>query len=140
MKTILAAVDGSEPALRGVAQAAKLAKAIGAKLELVYVSFPTLLPPSVYATAIKQIEAAEAEWAKQVLTAAERSIAETGVEVVKTRRTGAPAEELSDLAEREDVWGVAIGARGHNAVSRVMLGSVTDRLVHICKKPVLVIR
>jgi nucleotide-binding universal stress UspA family protein len=140
MKTVLAAVDGSAPSLKGVFHAAQLARALGAKLELVYVSFPNLLPPSVYAKALTQIEAAEAEWAKQVLDGAERSVADSGVECVKTRCTGGPAEEISDLAKRDDVWGVVIGAVGHNAFSRVMLGSVTDRLVHISPKPVLVIR
>jgi nucleotide-binding universal stress UspA family protein len=140
MKTVLAAVDGSTPALKGVSRAAQLAKALGAKLELVYVTFPNLLPPHVYAKTIAQIDAAETEWAKKLLDAAERSIADQGVECVKTRRTGAPAEAIADLAERDDVWGVVIGATGHNAVSRVMLGSVADRLVHICRKPVLVVR
>jgi nucleotide-binding universal stress UspA family protein len=35
---------------------------------------------------------------------------------------------------------VVIGARGHNPLARVMLGSVADRLVHVCTKPVLVVR
>jgi nucleotide-binding universal stress UspA family protein len=140
MKTVLAAVDGSPAALKGVVFAGQIAKALRAKLELVYVSFPNLLPPHVYAKTIAQIEVAEAAWAKKVLDAAERSVAELGVECVKTRLTGGPAEEIAELAERADVWGAVIGAVGHNAVSRVMLGSIADRLVHICSKPVVVVR
>lgn len=55
MKTVLAAVDGSPPALKGVWWAAQLAKALGARLELVYVTFPNLLPPHAYAKVIAQI-------------------------------------------------------------------------------------
>jgi len=33
---------------------------------------------------------------------------------------------------------VVVGSRGRAAVARVLLGSVTDRLVHISTKPVLV--
>jgi nucleotide-binding universal stress UspA family protein len=140
MKTVLAAVDGSLPALKGVAFAAQLARAIGAGVELVYVSFPNLLPMSVYAVAIHEIEAAELEHAKQVFAAAERSIADAGVTVKKTRLVGAPADAIADRAEATDVWGAVIGAKGHNAVARMMLGSVADRLAHICSKPVVVVR
>jgi nucleotide-binding universal stress UspA family protein len=54
--------------------------------------------------------------------------------------TGSPAEAIADLALEEHVWGVAIGAKGHGALGRVLLGSTADRLVHICHKPVLVVR
>ncbi len=40
----------------------------------------------------------------------------------------------------EGVWGVVVGAKGHNMASRVLLGSVADRLTHICSKPVTVVR
>ncbi len=35
---------------------------------------------------------------------------------------------------------VVVGSKGRGAVSRMLVGSVTDRLVHISKKPVLVVR
>ncbi|MBK7857851.1 MAG: universal stress protein [Archangiaceae bacterium] len=140
MKTILAATDGSTPALKGVLWAAQLARALGHRLELVYVSFPNLLPPHAYPKAAAEIDARETEWANQVLDTAARSVADLNVECVKTRRTGGPAEVLAELAERDDVWGVVIGAVGHSAASRVLLGSITDRLLHICSKPVLVVR
>ncbi|MBK7859888.1 MAG: universal stress protein [Archangiaceae bacterium] len=140
MKTVLVAVDGSEPALRGVVHAAEVARAVGATLELVYVSFPDLLPPQTYARLIAELKLAESRKAEQIFVAAERSIAEQGLRCARTHRTGGAAEEIATLAEREDVWAVVVGARGHNALSRVLLGSVADRLVHICPKPVLVVR
>jgi nucleotide-binding universal stress UspA family protein len=138
--TVLAACDGSEPSLKGVAFAAGLAKALGASLELVYVSFPSMLPMNVYATAVREIEAAELQHAKTVFDAAERSVADVGVAVKRTRLIGAPADAIADRAAAPDVWGVVIGARGHNAVTRVMLGSVADRLAHICPKPAIIVR
>ena len=140
MKRIMAAVDGSEPSLKGVRWAAELAKTMGGALELVYVSFPNLLPPTVYERTIKDIEEAETAHAHEVLSRAEQRIADLGLKVVKTRGTGGPADVLADLAGAEDVWGLVIGAKGHGAVSRALLGSIADRLVHICTKPVVVIR
>ena len=139
MKTILVAVDGSEPSLKGVGMAAELARSLGARLELVYVIPPVLLPPTVYADTIKKIEEGATQHGQQLLLTASRAVP-PGVEHQTVLLNGAPAEALADLSLADRVWGLVIGARGHNAVSRVLLGSVADRLVHICKKPVLVVR
>ena len=46
----------------------------------------------------------------------------------------------AQLAEDEGFDLVVVGCRGRNAVARMFLGAVADRLVHVCKKPVLVVR
>ena len=140
MKRILVAVDGSPHTLKGVRWAAELAGPLGLAVALVYVSFPNLLPPTVYAQTIADIEVAEAAHAAKVLREARESIADVKVQVLETRGTGGPAEVIADLAAADGVWGVVVGAKGHGAVSRVMLGSIADRLVHICPKPIVVIR
>jgi nucleotide-binding universal stress UspA family protein len=140
MRTILVAVDGSEHALKGVRAAIELAKAMGLGLELVSVLKPILLPPSVYAEAIQKVEEGNRLIAEDALAAAAKVAAEVGVSAQRTLLHGAPAEAIADLADAERVWGVVIGAKGHNPLSRVMLGSVADRLVHVCRKPVLVVR
>jgi nucleotide-binding universal stress UspA family protein len=139
MQTILVAVDGSPHSLKGVQEASRLAKALGARLELAYVLPPILLSESVYADTIKKIDAGNREEAQKIFTAALAAVA-PGIETGTALLNGAPAEALADLAQADRVWGVVIGAKGHSAVSRVLLGSVTDRLVHICHKPVLVVR
>ena len=140
MQSILVAVDGSPHSLKGVREAAQLAKALAARLELVNVLPPILLSPSVYAETIAKVEEGNRQAANEVLQAAKKVAAEAGVEADTVMISGAPAEALADLAQAERVWGVVIGARGHGAVQRVLLGSITDRLVHICSKPVLVVR
>jgi len=32
-----------------------------------------------------------------------------------------------------------VGSRGRGAVTRVLLGSTSDRLINICEKPVLIV-
>lgn len=140
MKTILVAVDGSEPSLKGARMAVPLAKAVGARVELVYVIPPVLLPPSVYGDTIARLEESNQVVAKEILAKAAASVAEVGGESDSVMVHGAPAEAIADLAQAERVWGIVVGAKGHNVVARVLLGSTTDRLVHICAKPVLVVR
>lgn len=139
-QSILVAVDGSPHSLKGAKEAARIAKALGAKLELAYVLPPILLAETVYADTIKKIDEANRAAAEDVFAKAREAIAGAGVESSTVMLNGAPAEALADLAQADRVWGVVIGAKGHSAVSRMLLGSVTDRLVHICTKPVLVVR
>jgi len=140
MKTILVAVDGSEPSLKGVHAAVELGRGLGARLELVYVIPPVLLPPATYAETIKKLEEGNAAAAQEALEKARAIVAGAGLECDLITLHGAPAESLADLAQAERVWGVVIGAKGHNALARVLLGSTADRLMHICSKPVLVVR
>lgn len=140
MQSILVAVDGSPHSLKGVREAAVLAKALPARLELVNVLPPILLAPSVYAETIAKVEEGNRQAASELLEVARKAAAELGVEADTAMVTGAPAEAIAELATADRVWGVVLGAHGHSAVKRVLLGSVTDRLVHICSKPVLVIR
>ena len=67
----------------------------------------------------------------------------TGASLTEVRTIeleGPAAERIADLAENDGYDLVVVGSRGRNVVARVFLGSVADRLVHICKKSVLVAR
>jgi nucleotide-binding universal stress UspA family protein len=140
MTSLVIAVDGSAPSLKGVEHGCALAKAMGFEVELVCVSPPVLLPPAAYADTIAKIEEANALQANETLARAEKIAASFGVKSSRVVLNGAPAEAIADLALASRVWGVVVGAKGHSALSRVMLGSVADRLVHISSKPVLVVR
>lgn len=140
MKKILVAVDGSEPALHCVRMAAQLAHSTQAVLRLAYVSPPNLLPPHVYAEVIDKLDQQEKKFSAEILKAAASEAKALGAESEQITVTGAAAEALADLADDPSVWMVAVGSRGRGAVSRVLLGSVADRLVHVCRKPVLVVR
>ena len=141
MKSILVAVDGSAASNRGITEAAAIAKGLGYSLELVNVLPPVLLAPGVYAEAIAKVEEGNREAAQKTLAAAKQVALDAGVKADTVMLTGgSPAESIAELAAADRVWGVVIGAKGHGAMSRVLLGSVTDRLVHISHKPVLVVR
>ena len=78
---------------------------------------------------------AREEWLKKL------KIAPTAVGSEVENALPSPVKFRGEYVKNDDrFWGIVIGAKGHNALSRVMLGSVSDRLVHICAKPVLVIR
>lgn len=50
-----------------------------------------------------------------------------------------PAHEIADLAREAGSDLIVVGTRGHSAITGLMLGSVTQRLLHIAPCPVLVV-
>ncbi|MGC3998724.1 MAG: universal stress protein [Anaeromyxobacter sp.] len=139
IKRILVAVDGSEAALKAARMAAELAGKLGAKLTLVHVVPKLLLPPDVYGLTIAAVEKEHRAYAEKVLEKAAATIEAEGLEIGTTVLFGSPAEAIAEEAAAVDVGLLVVGSRGHGAVARVFLGSVSDRLVHISSKPVLVV-
>ncbi len=140
MKKILVAVDGSEPALKAVRMACKIAGATKASVTLAYVTTPLPFSASLDESNIANIRVHQGEWAERVLQEAVEKAREAGVEAVKAFLAGSAAEAIADHASAKDFDLVVVASRGRGAVSRMLLGSVSDRLAHICKKAVLVVR
>ena len=141
MKKILVAMDGSDPAFKAMGVAAELARGLKARLTLAYVrSVPLAFPAELPATGFDAFEEEERRWAIKMLKNTEVRATELGVTVDTIALSGSPAEELADYAASENYDLVVIGSRGRGAVARVLVGSVADRLVHICKRPVVVVR
>lgn len=139
IQRVLVAVDGSDPSLKAVRMAAEIAQRFGAKLTLVHVVPRLLLPPDVYGLTIATVEREHRAYAEGVLAQAVAAVDAPGMEATTEVLFGSPAECIAEKASAPDVGLVVLGSRGHGAVARVFLGSVSDRLVHICSKPVLVV-
>lgn len=54
--------------------------------------------------------------------------------------TGQPRDVICSVAKEENVDLVILGSRGLGSIERLMLGSVSDYIVHHCVAPVLVVR
>jgi len=140
MQRILVAIDGSDPSLKAARMAADIALRFGARLTLVHVVPKLLLPPDVYGLTLAEVEKEHRAYAEKLLQKAISFLAEPGVDTSSTILYGAPAESIAEEAAAEDVGLVVVGSRGHGAVARLFLGSVSDRILHISPKPVLVVR
>lgn len=60
-----------------------------------------------------------------------------GIQVVTEVRRGIPAREIESYVEDNDIDLVSMGTRGHTGLDRLLLGSVTTRLVRTLDVPVL---
>lgn len=64
-----------------------------------------------------------------------------GIEQVRTEvLEGAPAECILRVADTRHCDCIVVGARGHDGLTGLLLGSVSDRLAHHAKVPVLIVK
>ena len=146
MKRVLICVDGSDVSGRALELAVKLAQPLGARVTVAHVVAPIPLPVDGYPTAIVepgaavQLDQQAREFGQLVAERAAARARELGAQSVGARVLfGDPAQALAEEAETQGYDLVAIGSRGQGAFKRALLGSTSDRLVHSCKAPVLVV-
>ena len=137
MKKILAAVDGSAASMHAVRKALEIADKMGAEVTFAHVVPHVFIPAEVPFDAGRLAEEALSA-GEALLTQAAAEVGRPAIARVCLR--GAPAEAMAELAEDGHFDLVVVGSKGRGAVSRMLVGSITDRLVHICKRPVLVVR
>lgn len=145
LEKILVCTDGSEPAAQAVRLAAHLARVGGSELELVNVLDPVLAagpyasisdaaPPTE--TLILYLEDAQNE----ILRQAEALIASAGIRCKVLAGCGNPVEQIVDSARRDGVELIVMSSRGRSPWEALLLGSVSDGVVHHAHIPVLVTR
>ncbi len=138
---ITVAMDGSSYAERALEMAVDLALRYGAKLRLIVVQ-PTM--PSAFAAAgyiPPDVWEGQTQYYRNVLTQGverARALGATGVD--GDLREGNVIESILDEVDRHPTDLVVVGPRGIGAGRRLILGSVTDALVHHLRVPVLVAR
>jgi len=133
--TILLALDGSEASERAIPLAEDLAKQGGGRIIIGHVR-----EIMIGRGGGQTVNANEDELEASVRSTAAR-LSESGIETavdVATSGVGGPAHALAEMAEREHVDVIVAGTRGHSPVAGLLLGSVTQRLLHVAPCPVLV--
>jgi nucleotide-binding universal stress UspA family protein len=135
---IVVGVDGSDASAQAAETAGRLAADLDAKVTAVYVrQLPATVPPFGAGSYLDNYwQEAERLAAERAAEALEGLGAPWGFEV----RTGDPAVQLELAAKEHGADLVVVGARGHTVTHRLLLGSVSTRLVHHARRPVLVVR
>jgi len=152
---ILAAVDGSMIGEQAFEQAISLTKAMNAQLMLIHVQAPfestypsPVFPfestyPGASAQAFEiQMEAWEAQHHRgaQLLQALNDRAIAAGVDAQSTQPLGNPGQTICEFAQ---TWGadlIVIGRRGHTGLDELIVGSVSNYVVHHAPCSVLTVQ
>ena len=143
-RSIVVGTDGSETATEAVRQAIELAKATGARIELVSayepVSGQRLREESQQVPEDLQWMVNPREDVSETLEQAAGQLRESGVEVETHAREGDPADAILDVAEEERADLIVVGNKGMTGAKRFLLGSVPNKVSHHAPCSVLIIR
>ena len=140
---ILLAVDGSEPSLTAVSLVKSLSLPTGSAIEfmtviadepLTYGSWPASAPIQTLAPDRTLSEA------RARVNDIAAGLATDGHPTCTLVRHGRPASEIVMEADRFGADLIVLGARGHSAVERLLVGSVSSEVVDQAHCPVLVVR
>jgi len=132
-KSILLATDGSEDARMAARAAANLSEKARAELHILHawqiVPHP-VIDPGDYE-----------EEARRTLEEETRLVSDAGGIVGEAHLVmGTPVDAILDLGEELGADLIVVGSRGHGALGRLVLGSVSEGVVHHSTHPVLVLR
>ena len=136
-KAIVLALDGSDTAKRGIPIAVELAKEIKGKIVIAHVE--ERMATKGRAPLEADEDEIQAELRAMVKDFAAEGI-EASLEMGDVMAGGAgTAHAIADIAERSKADLIVTGTRGHSPVAGLLVGSVTQRLLHIAKQPILVV-
>lgn len=135
---ILLATDGSPTARLAHHRTLELARATGAEVHVVHVALisPWTHPVPLSPALRERVE----DEARPVLDSVVASFEAEGMPVTPHLRSGRATDEILRLRDQLDADLVVLGNRGHNAFSRVLLGSDAESVVRHAPCAVLVVR
>ena len=137
---IIAPIDGSEGAKKAARKAIYLAKHLGVDIVALYVVDASLIAkiPSPEELGSFNID----KFLEKEGLAALDEVASMGMEedvtVEKKMVEGIPDHEIIELAGKNDL--IVMGSKGMTALDRILIGSVSEKVMHHADGPVLIVR
>jgi len=126
LKNILVATDGSKYSEAAVKEAINIAQACGSTLTVLCVVKPER--PSGYM-----------EEAKSIVEKVKQEAAQAGIDATTEVREGEPYEEIVNVAKEKNIDLIVMGRYGRTGLKRLLMGSVTERVIGHATCGILVI-
>lgn len=149
---VLVAIDDTQSSRNALEKALKIIDMEGTTLVLLSVEEPASSPsissipgifeddPILEMKSQAELIQIEEERVAYALSWAGRLCQEKGVTAIAQTEIGDPNHIICRIAQEENCALIVIGSHAHSRVERVLLGSVSDYVVHHAQCPVLVVR
>jgi nucleotide-binding universal stress UspA family protein len=137
---IIAPVDGSEESKYAAKKAIFLAERIGVDVVAIYVRDISILARLPFPDDILSFDMDKflQKEALSILDNVEKMGNRAGVKVIKKLVDGIPDEEIIKLARKNDL--IVMGSKGMTALDRILVGSVSEKVMHHALCPVMIVR
>lgn len=136
-KKLLVAIDGSDNSLRALAYAIKRVKA-ERRLRIYLLNVQPAVPSSLFVTRAMIAEHHQS-MSEEALTRARRVLEKNHVAVEIVVRIGEPSETIVKFATRKRCGEIVMGTRGLGSLKGLLLGSITTKVIHLARVPVIVV-
>ena len=143
MNTILVAIDGSDSATRALDEALKVLATDGLHIHLLTVAEVIHMNEVLFndtSTGMHQIEDEHKAACQKFLEPAKRKLTEAGISHDAHIEIGQPAQTIVELAGKFHCGLIVVGTRGNGAIRSIVVGSVANKVVHLSKVPVLLVK
>jgi len=147
-------VDGSEHSKKALTHAVDLAKEFESEIILVHVYSGTVplvtpvmdtltqppVPSPTAATIAAKLKEDAQRMGERILTEAELTVKHQGIPSKTVLREGDAVREIVAVAESEKIDLIVIGHRGMSKLKEILLGSVSEGVVHKASCAVLIVK
>jgi nucleotide-binding universal stress UspA family protein len=135
MAAIVVGYDGSACGEAALEAALELGPPLGDEVTVVF----GYAPPGLWGGEIADHEEAIEELGEKVLSKARRQASGRGVEIGEELIAKRGVEALIEAADARDARLIVVGSFGESALKGIILGSTTNKLLHLTDRPVLVV-
>jgi nucleotide-binding universal stress UspA family protein len=135
MAAIVVGYDGSACGEAALSAALALAPPLDDEVTVVF----GYAPPGIWGGEIADHEEAIEELGERVLGGARRQAAEKGIKVREELVPKRGVEALIEVADAREARMIVVGSFGESALKGIILGSTTNKLLHLTDRPVLVV-
>ena len=143
MNTILVAIDGSDNAMRALEEALKVFATDALHIHLLTVAEVIQMNEVLFkdtSTGMHQIEDEHKAACQKLLEPATRKLEQAGISHDAHIEIGQPAQTIVETASKYHCGMIVVGTRGNGAIRSIVVGSVANKVVHLSKVPVLLVK
>jgi nucleotide-binding universal stress UspA family protein len=135
VSAIVVGYDGSACGEAALTAALGLAAPLGDEVTVVF----GYAPPGIWGGEIADHEEAIEELGEKVLGKARAQASAQGVEIKEALLPKRGVEALIEVAGERDARLIVVGSLGESPLKGIVLGSTTNKLLHLTDRPVLVV-
>jgi nucleotide-binding universal stress UspA family protein len=136
---IILAVDGSDASKKAAQKAFVLSKETGIKilaLHVVHIPASSITP--TLTTPMADVMEAMKKHGESILDEIAKMGSDMGVHIEKRLVDGIPDDQIIKFADKNDL--IILGSKGHSTLDRILIGSVSEKVLHHSNATVMIVR
>lgn len=137
---VLVPVDGSDNSYRALDAALLLSQKLGSNITVVNVMEQVPITHIESEKLLSELLEAYRKENQEILSKCSKIASEKGISIKTLLLQGNPASVILDYCKKENFDLVIMGSRGLGKFKQLILGSVSNKIVHHCQCGVLLIR